>query len=86
VGLLVEVAEASLRFDRNFKQRLYARNRLRQYWIVNLIDEQIEVFAQPSGPSANPAYAEHRVYTRGQALPLRLDEVEVSIPVNDILP
>lgn len=86
VGLVVEVAEATLRFDRNFKKRLYARNRIRQYWVVNLIDEQIEVYTQPSGLAASPGYDEQRVYRRSEAVPLHLDGIEVAIPVNDILP
>src|SRR5438034_4762368 len=35
--LVVEVAVSSLRLDRNEKSSLYARARLEDYWIVNLV-------------------------------------------------
>lgn len=43
--LVVEVAEASLRKDRNVKAALYARAGVPEYWVVNLIDRLIEVHA-----------------------------------------
>lgn len=47
--LLVEVADASLVFDREQKKALYARNAIPEYWIVNLIDRQLEVYRDPRG-------------------------------------
>jgi Uma2 family endonuclease len=47
--LLIEVAESSLVYDRNVKLPNYALAGITDYWIVNLIDEQIEVFRKPSG-------------------------------------
>ena len=51
--LVIEVAETSLARDRQ-KCRLYARGNVKEYWIVNLVDRQIEVYSQPSGPSIAP--------------------------------
>lgn len=48
VLLLVEVAESSLTFDRTVKLSTYAEANIPEYWIVNLIDEQIEVYRSPS--------------------------------------
>jgi Uma2 family endonuclease len=36
-ALTVEVADSSLAFDRDQKGSLYARARLPEYWIVNLV-------------------------------------------------
>jgi Uma2 family endonuclease len=49
--LLVEVAEASLEFDREHKGSLYARARVPDYWIVNLTDRVLEIYrdATPDG-------------------------------------
>jgi Uma2 family endonuclease len=58
--LLIEVADGSLDFDRNEKLDLYAESGIIEYWIVNLIDEQIEVYRKPSGRS----YGEQTVYRR----------------------
>lgn len=45
--LLVEIAFHSLRFARTNKMRLYAENRIEDYWIVNLKHRQLEVFRKP---------------------------------------
>jgi Uma2 family endonuclease len=45
--LLVEVAETSLAIDRLRKGGLYARARIADYWVVNLIDEVLEVYREP---------------------------------------
>jgi Uma2 family endonuclease len=49
VLLLIEVADSSLEFDRREKLAVYAEAGIPEYWIVNLIDEQIEVYRNPSG-------------------------------------
>jgi Uma2 family endonuclease len=48
-ALAVEVADASLVFDRLHKGSLYARAGVQDYWIVNLIDRVLEVYREP-GP------------------------------------
>lgn len=47
-ALLVEVADSSLLFDRRQKAVLYARAGVADYWIVNLVDEVLEVYRQPA--------------------------------------
>ena len=49
VALLIEVAESSLAYDRDVKLSNYALAGIPDYWIVNLIDEQIEVYRKPGG-------------------------------------
>ncbi len=49
--LVVEVSDSSLALDRGHKGSLYARARLRDYWIVNLVDRVVEVHREP-GPDA----------------------------------
>ena len=45
--LLVEVAETSLAIDRLRRGGLYARAGIADYWVVNLIDEVLEVYREP---------------------------------------
>jgi Uma2 family endonuclease len=47
VLLLVEVAESSLNYDRERKQRLYALFGIPEYWLINLNNESLEVYRQP---------------------------------------
>ena len=62
--LVVEVADSSLRFDREDKGSLYARASVSEYWIVNLIDRVVEVYRDP-GPDASAAHGwRYRSVTR----------------------
>jgi Uma2 family endonuclease len=55
--LLVEVAESSLRLDRRVKAEVYARARLAEYWIVNLVDRAVEVYRDPAiGATGDASY------------------------------
>ena len=46
-ALVVEISEATLRKDRTIKAHLYAQAGLADYWIVNLVDRQLEVHRNP---------------------------------------
>ena len=78
IGLVVEVADTSLAHDRGQKKRVYARAGIVEFWIVNLIDEQIEVYSDPTGPvdpsnqPEQPDYQQRLVYTPGQSVPVML--------------
>jgi len=51
--LIVEVADTSLALDRLRKGRLYARAGIADYWVLNLVDEVLEVYREPvRAPSA----------------------------------
>lgn len=76
VEIVAEVADAlRLANDRTEKLRLYARAGLGEYWILNLVDRQMEVHR---GPLATGAYGEVRVYGPS-------DEVR-GVRVADLLP
>ena len=49
VTLLIEVADTSLRYDRRVKGLLYAEAGIREYWIVDLAGDAVEVFRE-AGP------------------------------------
>ena len=82
VALLVEVAEATLARDRNEKLMAYARGGIAVYWIVNLVDRQIEVYTGPG----SAGYGLRVDFVAGQDVPVVIDGVEVGqIAVSDIL-
>jgi Uma2 family endonuclease len=86
-GLVIEVADSSLLRDQRDKLRIYARAGLPCYWIINLVDQRIEVYSQPSGPTAIPAYQSFQTYQPGDAVPLVLDGATVdTVPATDLLP
>lgn len=51
----MEVADSSLSLDRALKGSLYARARVPDYWIVNLVERALEVHRDPS-PDAGAPY------------------------------
>jgi Uma2 family endonuclease len=52
--LVVEVSESTLRYDQEDKGSLYAAAGLQDYWIVNLVDRQLEVYRNPIPAPAEP--------------------------------
>ena len=86
IGLLVEVADSSLLDDRHDKGRIYARAGVPVYWVVNVVDKLIEVYTQPSGPTAAPAYARRDDYPPGAVVPVVLDGATVgTVAVADVV-
>ena len=53
--LVVEVADSSLRLDREQKGSLYARAGIGEYWIVNLVGRVLEIYRDPA-PDAGAAH------------------------------
>jgi Uma2 family endonuclease len=47
--LLVEVADSSFIFDNSDKRDAYARNGIREYWLLDLNENRLHVFRQPAG-------------------------------------
>lgn len=47
--LLIEVSDSPLAYNRQIKRPLYAKSGIPEYWIVNLIDNTIEVHREPQG-------------------------------------
>ncbi|MBI3929600.1 MAG: Uma2 family endonuclease [Armatimonadetes bacterium] len=45
--LVIEVAQTSLRYDRDEKGSLYARMGVREYWILNVVDRVLELHLEP---------------------------------------
>ena len=64
VLLLIEVSDTTLKFDRQIKMPLYARAGIEELWVVNLQDDEVEVYAQPSGG----AYQLFRRVGRGETV------------------
>jgi Uma2 family endonuclease len=82
IGLLVEVSEATLDRDRNEKRPAYARGGIRVYWIINLVDRQVEVYTDP----APDGYRSSQVFTAGQNVPVVIDGQQIGqVAVDDIL-
>ena len=81
VLLLVEVSYSTLHYDRNTKSRMYAKNGIADYWIVNLRSRKLEVFRQPEADN----YIDLRWYDETEAV-APLAAPNVLVRVADLLP
>jgi Uma2 family endonuclease len=87
MALVVEVADSSLARDRSEKVRIYARAAVPVYWIINLVDRQVEVYTDPTGPDSGPVYRTRRDYRPGDMVPFVVDGRELGpIPAQELLP
>lgn len=69
--LVAEVADSSLALDRLRKGSLYARAGIGEYWVVNLIDQVLEVYREPvtrSSRSGGSRYESVRLLRRGATI------------------
>jgi len=49
VHLLIEVSDATLRYDLEVKARLYATHGIREYWVVDLVNRRVVRHRAPRG-------------------------------------
>lgn len=73
VLLVIEVSDSSLAIDRNIKGPLYRGEAIAEYWIVNLVDQVVEVQRHQE-----PRVA--RVFRRGETVsPLAFPDLVITI-------
>ena len=81
VYLLVEVADTTLRYDRETKLPLYAESGIPEVWIVDLQRERVLVYRRPRAGD----YQQITTVERGGSLSPEAFP-DLSLPVADILP
>lgn len=85
VRLLVEVSDATLRKDRTTKAEDYARAGIADYWIVNLVHRQLEVFRDPLTRPEGALYRTTQILLPGDSL-APLSAPNAPVAVADLLP
>jgi Uma2 family endonuclease len=69
------------------KKWIYAAARIPVYWIINLIDKQVEVYKDPTGPGKKPDHRKRQNFKKGESIPVILDGKRVGLlAVSQILP
>jgi Uma2 family endonuclease len=87
MALVVEVSDSSLQRDRFYKGRIYATAAIPVYAIINLLDRQVEIYTDPTGPDAAPVYRLRRDYRAGDLVPFVVDGRDLGpIPAEELLP
>jgi Uma2 family endonuclease len=78
--LLIEVADSSLWTDRSAKVPIYAEAGIDVLWIVNLLENTVEVYTKPQ----KGRYTDTRTFRRGQSVRLP-KPFETELLVDDIV-
>ncbi len=85
IGLVIELADSSLKIDTGAKLVAYARAGIAVYWVLNLKDNVVHVYADPV--PAEGRYASTTTIGRDGSIPFVLDGVQVAlIPASALLP
>ncbi|MEM9220267.1 MAG: Uma2 family endonuclease [Cyanobacteria bacterium P01_F01_bin.150] len=72
---LIEVANTSLKTDRELKTQIYASEYIQEYWILDLSAKQILVFRNPQ----NGEYTAIQTFTEGVIYPLAFANTSISV-------
>lgn len=78
--LVVEVADASLSYDRNQKRRMYAETGAPRYWIVEVKPRQVRMLEDPLGGDY------HTETVASEREMVELPKVGTQVPVSSFLP
>jgi hypothetical protein len=85
VVLVIEVADVTLDRDRGIKLQGYARAGIACYWILNLVDRQLEVHTDPDPVTAR--YRRREVFHPSDTVSIVIDGATIArIIVSNLLP
>ena len=87
IALIIEVSDTTLQRDRTVKKGIYARAGISIYWILNLVEEQVEVYSQPLVEVEQPDYSQRLDFGRSAVIPIIIEGIEIgAIAVDALLP
>ncbi|MDJ0576523.1 MAG: Uma2 family endonuclease [Xenococcaceae cyanobacterium MO_234.B1] len=72
---LVEISNTTLNQDLNEKQRIYAKNGIGEYWVIDLSGKKVWVFTQPQGNG----YATSVELTTGRINPVAFPNIAIAV-------
>ncbi len=82
IALIVEVADSTLDRDRTLKQTIYAQAGIATYWIVNLVDRQLEVYTKP----APKGFQSKLIFSKGSIDVLLEGQKIGTLAIDDLFP
>lgn len=80
VFLIIEVADTSVEFDRSVKFQRYAQAGISEAWLIDLINDRVEVHYDPQ----DSAYSSSKTYQRGEDV-VSETQLEIKLSVDDVL-
>ncbi len=69
--LVIEIADSTLKFDREVKLPLYSEAGIMDCWLINLVDQQLETYRQPYQTSKGDySYRSQQIYLADDVIKL----------------
>jgi Uma2 family endonuclease len=75
VLLIVEVSDSTLRYDRDVKVSLYARNGIPEVWLLDVQNRQLEIYREPS----NGTYRQRDACQTGHIAPILCPDATIDL-------
>ena len=76
VYLIIEVADSSLKFDCETKGKVYAQEKIADYWVLDVLNRQLYVFREPS----EEGYQTKAILDENSTIsPLQFPDLQISI-------
>lgn len=75
---VIEVADSTLQKDRTIKRKMYEQAGIPEYWIINIQEEQVEVYRNLS----KGKYHEHSIFKPGEEV--RFEFLNFELTVEDV--
>ena len=72
---LIEISDKTLNKDLNEKSVIYARNDIPEYWVIDLVNNKVVVFTNPT----NRQYQSKQEFTCGVIKTIAFPELEISV-------
>ena len=86
VGILIEIAVSSLRYDLTTALELFARTGVPVYWVIDVTGRRVIVHAEPRVVDNRGVYSRVEVYQPGQEIPVELHGLErARVPIDELL-
>jgi Uma2 family endonuclease len=87
VGLIIEIADTTIRDDLGLKLEQYARASIPEYWVINLVAHRVEAYSRPALHEGQGVYEAVEYFGSHDDVPLRLEGRAVArVPVRALLP
>ncbi|HUM92454.1 MAG TPA: Uma2 family endonuclease, partial [Candidatus Competibacter sp.] len=75
VLLIIEIADSTLRYDRDVKMPLYAKNGIPEVWLLDIQSRQLEIYREP----INGEYRQRDHRRAGQIAPILCPDAVIDL-------
>lgn len=75
VLLIIEISDSTLRYDRDVKVPLYAKNGIPEVWLLDLQQKQLEIYREP----LNGVYQQRDYRNTGQIAPILYPDAVINL-------